>query len=280
LEPGSVFKRLKNWGFGVVSLNQSGAQRGLSASAKEWFELIRFADDVTLIHEPWMPFFYRCNMWHMRGRERDILLDTGSGALHLTSLMPWLTARPTICILSHTHWDHIGSAHEFSERWVHVAEATILANPTNDATLAAAYAVDDAEVMARMFDKSPPGWRGSAYRLQPAPPTGVLADSDRIELGGRTLMVVHTPGHSPGHISLFEEQTGILFAGDALYDGPLVDTCYHSDIDVYCSTMRRLRDIDPHIVHAGHFPSFGPTRYRQIIDNYLSKRADRSNSTA
>jgi len=206
----------------------------------------------------------------VRGRDRDLLIDTGSGAISLTAQMKWLAQRPTICLLSHTHWDHIGSAHEFAERLVHPAEAAILADPTNAATLAAKYAKDDPAIEAQMFTRRPPGWRGSAYRLRPAPPTQLVAEGAVIDLGDRRLTVLHTPGHSPGHVSLFEERTGILFAADAVYDGPLVDKLYHSDLAAYRATMRRLRDLQPSIVHGGHFPSFGPTRYRELIDAYLA----------
>ena len=147
--------------------------------------------------------------------------------------MPWLRTRPTVCLLSHTHWDHIGSAHEFVERLAHPAEAGILADPTNTATLAEKYAKDDPAVEAQMFTRLPPGWRGSEYRLLPAPATRFVDEGDVIDLGDRQLAVLHTPGHSPGHVSLFEEKTGILFAADVVYDGPLVDTLYHSDKPTY-----------------------------------------------
>ena len=238
--------------------------------AERWFERRTLGEGVTWIWEPHLSPFIRCNIWHVRGRDRDLLIDTGSGAISLTAQMKWLAQRPTICLLSHTHWDHIGSAHEFAERLVHPAEAAILADPTNAATLAAKYAKDDPAIEAQMFTRRPPGWRGSAYRLRPAPPTQLVAEGAVIDLGDRRLTVLHTPGHSPGHVSLFEERTGILFAADAVYDGPLVDKLYHSDLAAYRATMRRLRDLQPSIVHGGHFPSFGPTRYRELIDAYLA----------
>jgi len=102
-----------------------------------WYETLPFADGVTLIHEPWMTPFFRCNMWHIRGRDRDLLVDTGLGAVSLRAHVPLVNARPIVCLSSHTHFDHIGSTHEFDERLVHAIEAPILANPTNEATLAA-----------------------------------------------------------------------------------------------------------------------------------------------
>ncbi len=99
----------------------------------------------------------------------------------------------------------------------------------------------------------------------------MLADGDVIDLGDRHFTVLHTPGHSPGSIALWEEATAILFSGDAVYDGPLVDDCYHSDIDAYRATMERLLAIPARVVHGGHFPSFDGARLRALIRQYLDR---------
>lgn len=238
--------------------------------ARDWYETIPFADGITLIHEPWMPPFFRCNMWLIEGRDRNLLVDSGLGAVPLRASVPMLNERPITLLVSHTHWDHIGAAHEFDHRLVHPAEAAILAEPTHPATLFAKYATGARD--AEMFTGLPPGWSAPAYRIPPAPASGLVGEGDRIDLGGRVLTVLHTPGHSPGHLSLFEEKTGTLIAQDVVYDGPLVDTCYHSDIAVYVETMRRLRELEPKIVHGGHFASFDRARYRQLIDAYIAEK--------
>jgi glyoxylase-like metal-dependent hydrolase (beta-lactamase superfamily II) len=56
----------------------------------------------------------------------------------------------------------------------------------------------------------------------PAPATVLLRHGDPIDLGDR-FEVIHTPGHSPGGIALFEAKTGILLSGDIIYDSPLID---------------------------------------------------------
>jgi glyoxylase-like metal-dependent hydrolase (beta-lactamase superfamily II) len=236
----------------------------------EWYETVPFADGITLVHEPWMPDFFRCNMWLVRGRDRDLLVDAGLGAVPLRDHVPALNGRPVTLLMSHTHFDHIGSAYQFEDRIVHAAEAEIAANPTNLATLFEKYAGGHRD--RDMFIAPPENWDASAYRIEPAPATGLIADGDRIDLGGRVFTVLHTPGHSPGHVALFEERTGTLIAQDAVYDGRLVDDCYHSDIPVYIQTMRRLRTLDPTIVHGGHGPSFGRVRFRQLIDGYLAEK--------
>lgn len=235
------------------------------AGAAEWYETVALADGVTLIHEPFIRPFYRCNMWHLRGRDRDLLIDSGLGAVSLRAQVRLVTERPLACVASHTHFDHIGGHHEFAERWVHRAEAAILADPRNDLTVADRYATIE------MFDRLPPGWDSAAYRVEPAPATRLLEEGDVIDLGDRVLEVLHTPGHSPGGISLWEARTRTLWSGDIVYDGPLVDDAWHSDRAQYRSSLERLRRLPVETVHGGHFPSFGGARLRELIEGYLEK---------
>jgi glyoxylase-like metal-dependent hydrolase (beta-lactamase superfamily II) len=78
------------------------------------------------------------------------------------------------------------------------------------------------------------------------------------------------PGHSPGSIGLWDAAGGVLFSGDAVYDGPLLDELDGSDIESYVATMRRLRDLPVTVVHGGHEPSFGRERLVEICDGYLA----------
>jgi len=242
---------------------------GVGIPLKDWFEAVPMADGVTLIHEPHIHPFYRCNMWHVRGRDRDMLVDTGLGWFSLTAGVPWLKERPIVCVSSHTHFDHIGSTHEFSDRLVHPAEADIQADPRPKWTLADPYLTDTPA--SEIFFDAPEGWDPAKYVIQPAPATGLVEDGDSVDLGDRAFRVVHTPGHSPGGIALLEEKTGIMIAGDIIYDGPLVTDCYHSNIGDYRATMARLRDLEPSIVHGGHFESFGLARYRELTDAFLAE---------
>lgn len=236
----------------------------LTISSTAWYETLTLGDGVTLIHEPWIKPFYRCNIWHVRGRDRDLLFDSGLGHFSLRQHVPLVTERELACIASHTHFDHIGSHHEFAGCSVHHAEANILADPRNDWTLAGRYATDE------MFDAFPQGWDQSTYQVKPAKVDRLLSAGDVIDLGDRAFEVIHTPGHSPGGIGLFEKKSGILLSGDIVYDGPLIEDTYHSNIADYVATMERLRELPVSIIHGGHFPSFGPTRYRQLIDDYLA----------
>lgn len=111
------------------------------------------------------------------------------------------------------------------------------------------------------------------FRCPPAPATRLVSEGDIIDLGDRVFEVLHLPGHSPGSIGLWESASALLFSGDAIYDGPLLDELPGSDIAAYVRTMQRLESLPARVVHAGHDPSFGGERLRQIARDYLKRRA-------
>jgi glyoxylase-like metal-dependent hydrolase (beta-lactamase superfamily II) len=236
-------------------------------TAEHWYTTAPCGDGVTHIVEPYIDVFYRCNIWHVRGRDRSLLFDTGLGVVSLAGQIPWLGASPLLAVASHTHFDHIGNHHEFAERACHALEADILAAPTPQRTLATRYAT------LAMFERLPPGgFAQDTYRVLPAPATRILAQGDVIDLGDRHFEVLHVPGHSPGSIALWEAASGVLLSGDAVYDGPLIDDAYHSNRDDYVATMRRLAQLPVRVVHGGHYPSFGRDRFVELIEDYVQGR--------
>ncbi|HMQ92566.1 MAG TPA: MBL fold metallo-hydrolase [Amaricoccus sp.] len=238
------------------------------ARPEDWYRIRRVGDGVNMIDEPWIEEFYRCNIWHVRGRDRDMLVDSGMGVVSLREWVPLVSERGLEAVASHTHFDHIGSHHEFPSRLVHAAEAGLLAHPTRADTLADPYATD------AIFTRLPPApYRSTRYAVKAAPATRLLADGDIIDLGDRHFEVIHTPGHSPGGIALWEAASGILFSGDILYDGPLVEDTYHADAADYLRSMERLLRLPVRVVHGGHFPSFDGSRHRALITAWLEGKA-------
>ena len=232
--------------------------------AEDWYTVTKFSDDIRLISEHNIVEFYRCNIWHVRGLESDALIDSGMGVVSLREHVPLVTEKKCQAIASHTHFDHIGCHHEFEHRSVHVAEADLLSHPTRENTLAEPYVTDD------IFTSLPPEpYRSSTYSVKSAPASRLLEDGDVIDLGNRQLEVIHTPGHSPGGIALWESTTATLFSGDIVYDGPLIEDTYHADAKDYYNSMTRLLDIPVTTVHGGHFKSYGRERHRQIIRAWL-----------
>ncbi len=236
-------------------------------AAEAWYAVQRLDDDVTLISEPFIKAFYRCNIWHVRGRDRDLLVDSGMGVVSLREQVPLVTEKPCVAVASHTHFDHIGCHHEFEDRAVHADEAELMAAPTRRNTLADPYVTD------AIFTGLPPRpYLSTDYAVARAPASRVLEEGDVIDLGDRVFEVIHTPGHSPGGIMLFEAATGVLFSGDTVYDGPLIDDAYHSDRAAYIATMQRIEAMNPRVVHGGHFPSFDGARYRALIQDFLREK--------
>ena len=222
-------------------------------------------DGVTWIDEPHIAEFYRCNVWHVRGRDGDMLVDSGMGVVSLRERVALVTERPLQAVASHTHFDHIGCHHEFDCRLCHEAEAELLAHPTRENTFADKYVTDD------IFTALPPmPYLSTAYTVKSAPATRILVDGDIVDLGDRTFEVIHTPGHSPGGIALWEAATGVLFSGDIVYDGPLIEGTSPAEAEAYHRSMVRLYDLPVRVVHGGHFASYDGARHRKIIGDWLT----------
>ena len=232
--------------------------------AETWFETRSYSDDITLIFEPHVIPDIRCNMWHVRGRERDLLFDSGMGVVSLKRHVALVTEKPILCVASHSHFDHVGGHHEFDARLIHAVEADILAAPDRRNTVIEDY------VSAEIFTAAPyAGFDADEYTVRAAAPTRLVADGDIIDLGDRHFEVLHLPGHSPGCIALWEAARGTLFSGDVVYDGPLYDTLYHSVPEDYAASMERLRSYPVETVHGGHWASFGRRQFGELIAEYL-----------
>ncbi len=250
--------------------------------AAAWFHREAVEPGVTKLIEPHVDRLMQANLWHVRGRDRDLLIDGGMGVAPLRPAFPDLFDRgPVLAVATHTHLDHIGAMHEFPERWVHAIEADGLADPHQSSLVP-----DDLDPKLRqmfvdagyapfgqyLIDALPhAGYDLASYRLLPAPATRLLREGDMVDLGDRAFEVLLLPGHSPGGVALWEAASGTLFAGDVIYDGPLLYEGGNMDVRDYTDSFRRLRELPVRIVHAGHDPSFGPERMHAIIDDYLRR---------
>lgn len=252
--------------------------------AERWFERLRLDDDVTLLWEPHVTPWLRCNIWHVRGRDRHLFIDTGFGHASLREATRDLVDRPVSAVATHSHYDHIGGHHEFEDCLAHPLELAALQDPSNDLLgfrgtlspvirqqlLDGGYAIpEDVEIIdALPFE----GFDPERFHIRPAPQAKPIDEGTRLDLGDHSFEVLHLPGHSPGSIGLWEESTGILFSGDCLYDGHLLDKLPGSHIPTYINTMIRLRDLPVTVVHAGHENSLDRTKFIALIDAFLEER--------
>jgi glyoxylase-like metal-dependent hydrolase (beta-lactamase superfamily II) len=231
---------------------------------RAWFETTSFPNGIFRIRERGLGPLHACNVWLVVGSQASLLIDAGVGVAPLAPLVSSLARGRVICLLTHSHYDHIGGAYEFATRHIHAAEADVLKNPTPDATLWRGWLTREA------FTAWPsPDFHLEAYAVRPAPHTGLVADGDRIELGDRNLEILHAPGHSPGLVVIFEHATKTLFSSDSLYDGRMFFNLPGSNrLDAKLS-LARLAALPTELVHPGHYESFGARRLRELADEVL-----------
>jgi glyoxylase-like metal-dependent hydrolase (beta-lactamase superfamily II) len=252
-------------------VGMTGASAAELPVAQQWFRFSNLDERTTLIEEPHAHELLSANAWHLRGRDSDLLIDCGLGITALTPMLRERFDRVPVLVLTHAHLDHMGSAHEFTEVWAHPLER--VGNPAagslHGPVLAAELGLNEPLPPLLLTALPHAGFQPAAYRVQPATVTRALTDGDIVDLGDRTLTVLHLPGHSPGSIALFDRAGGTLFSGDVIYDGGLLDSLPGSDPEEYARSLRRLRDLPVHVTHAGHGPSFDRDRLHRLIDNYL-----------
>lgn len=174
------------------------------------------------------------------GSRKAALIDTGLGIGRISDVVGRLTRLPVVVITTHCHWDHIGGHGEFDELAIHQEDRGWLEN---------GLPISTTEILANLlkepFSRTLPScFNPDTYRPFVGSPHQVLHDNDVIDLGGRHLKIIHTPGHSPGHICVFEQGTGYLCTGDLLYAGtvyanyPSTDPCNLHD------SIRRIDSIE------------------------------------
>lgn len=253
------------------------------AVAPNWFESVRVNDWMGLVVEPYVHDFLRCNIWHLRGTDRDLVVDAGLGVHSLRMGVPHLFEREPALLLTHAHLDHVGGAHEFGETYAHVAERADVPAPGTlrrdqlieqlGLTLTP-YVVDLPELLLEAAPTA--NFDIDAYAVQPPRVCHPIVDGDTIDLGDRVLTALHLPGHSPGSIALFEPHEGVLFSGDVVYDVPtgdeLLDGINGADIADYVDSLQRIADLPITIVYAGHGDPFDRERLLTLAREYVALR--------
>ncbi|WP_428033427.1 MBL fold metallo-hydrolase [Amphritea sp.] len=252
--------------------------------AEKWFERKKINDRLTLLWEPHVNPLIRCNIWHIRGRDADLLVDSGMGICSLKQAASDLFERSITAVATHTHHDHVGSLHEFSVRVVHRLEAPSMCSGAHKLSLLTADYPDDmkkalADVGCPLPEHSllsaypEKGFNPANVTLQGIEPTRLVDEGDRIDLGDLNFEILHLPGHSPGSIALWEEKMGWFFSGDAIYDGPLLDNISGACVEDYLVTMERLLKLPVQSVYPGHDEIFGRSRHIEIARHYIQSKS-------
>ena len=247
--------------------------------AERWFSHREVADGVVAIVEPYVDPFLQANLYLVRGRDHDALIDSGLGLASLREELADLFERPVVAIATHRHFDHTGGLFEFDEIVVHRDDGDAVTNAEGFASVSIEdYPPEELsgyEPPERLLHAWPsPDFDPAAYAVRPVTPSRIVDEGDVIDLGDRRFTVLHLPGHTPGEIGLLEEATRSLYSGDAVYEsGVLLDELPESNIPDYVRTMRRLRELDVETIYGGHDPPFGRARLLELVDDYVARRA-------
>jgi endoribonuclease LACTB2 len=175
--------------------------------------------EMLSVRTPTLPPATHTNSYVLGERELILVEPATSDSRELVRIEAWLDARLdagaelTAVVLTHHHVDHVGGASEIAARfgvpvWAHL------------------------ETARRLGKKGPPIARE-------------LVDGEVLLLdAGRSLRVVHTPGHAPGHVCLLDETSGALIAGDMIAGvGSILIAPGDGDMTEYLASLARMDEL-------------------------------------
>jgi len=208
-------------------------------SADPWFEIYRAAPGVFAIYEPHQ--FEEVISFLILGRKRALLFDTGMGIGDIKRVVQSLTSLPVVVLNSHTHNDHVGGNWEFREIYGMDTEFTRTNAKGSTADAQAELAPGS------LCGQWPAGFDPKTYATRPFHVTRWIHDGDKVDLGGRVLEVLATPGHTPDAICLLDPKDGLLFTGDSYYAGPIWLYRPETDLDAYVRSVERIAALAPQL---------------------------------
>ncbi|MBO5248567.1 MAG: MBL fold metallo-hydrolase [Clostridia bacterium] len=211
--------------------------------AENWFTIDKINDFTYAISEYRHPEETHCYL--LLGEEKTLLIDSGLGVCNIYEQVLQLTDKPLAAVATHVHWDHIGGHQYFSEWYAHSAELPWLQGefPLPKAAIQ--------KMLAGNCDL-PKEYDAERYELFQGIPTRLLEDGDVLELGNRSIKVLHTPGHSPGHMCFWDALYGFMYTGDLIYKGLLYANYTSTDPGAYLKSVEKIAKYPVRRLFPGH----------------------------
>jgi glyoxylase-like metal-dependent hydrolase (beta-lactamase superfamily II) len=197
----------------------------------------------------------RSNAFLVVGDSAAVLFDTGVGVDNMHDLVRTITQLPLTVVLSHWHHDHSGGVHDFVD-----SRVIAWSSPATQLLHNRGVSVSSIAMLS-----------GDAYAthtgaIMPARNLTLISDETTLPLGGVTLHLLYTPGHTADSVCLHEPSRGWLFTGDTVYDGPIYLGLNDSDTVAYASSVQRLQRLKPALILPGHNDASLPGAFMNTLN--------------
>lgn len=201
------------------------------------------------------------NSYLLLGQKRALLIDTGYGHANLRDYVRSITTLPLVVLNTHGHRDHSGGDVQFGAVLAHPADfAAIRQNATPEARARSREALGNNSVpVADRFD-----YAHDTMELSLKP----LRGGDTINLGGRKLEVIATPGHTAGEIVLLDRQNKLLFAGDHINEMVWLQLPGCLPLETYRESLEKLAE------YSTEFVTILPGHHGPLDAAYLAELTD------
>ncbi|WP_455716015.1 MBL fold metallo-hydrolase [Anaerosporobacter sp.] len=209
----------------------------------DWFAIDQIDKDTYIISE--YKHWEETHAYLLNGTESSLLIDTGLGIMNIYNEVIKLTGKPITAVTTHVHWDHIGGLRYFPKFYVHKDEVNWLSGEFPLTLEQVRVSVVERCELPKEFDIND-------YSIFQGTATRVLKDNDTIDIGGRLIQVLHTPGHSPGHMCFYEKDKRYLFTGDLVYKDTLFAYYPSTDPQAYLHSIERIAKLKVNRVFPAH----------------------------
>ena len=218
----SVYAELMPWLEPHVIVDPAPAKVAKGRMFDDYFVVQDLGAGTFAIGEP---RYYQQNYSYLIiGTKRAVMFDSGSGTRDIGRVVRSLTKLPVTVIVSHLHFDHFGGIGAF-DRVAMIDEPQTRADVSNGRFQPGRY-----EYLGFWDGRTSPSTRVTEW----------LAPGAVIDLGGRSLTVLSTPGHTPSSVALFDTTNDRLFIGDYMYPTTLYAFLPGASLSAYRRTAQRL----------------------------------------